>query len=291
MNRTSQQSKKPTTTSSSNTTSEALRKATNIINVSVSSSEEVEDKSNNLGNSISNINSTNSNIKDESDVYEFHASKESSGPGSSGEEKIDVLKGSTDKSSDDKNATDTDSSTTTTSSNLNTGPGSKRPFTEVESIDDQIGININESDEIKRKKRKEGEIGGSIKDSSTTTGKSVSNVRVPIRQEKGKIPGPASKTMNIGAKGTISSDIKKSPCPSPKPATSKSADSDVEQDDGNINSSGNNDGPPKVPPLKIVIPQQSNSGDAGDSGTLRNGKNASTRSHPALPYVVASSNR
>lgn len=289
MNRTSQQSKKPTTTSNSNTTSEALRKTTNIINVS--SSEEVEDKSNNLGNSILNINSTNSNTNDESDVYEFHASKESSGPGSSGEEKIDVLKGSTDKSSDDKNATDTDSSTVTTSSNLNTGPGSKRPFTEVESIDDQIGININESDEIKRKKRKEGEIVGSIKDSSATTGKSVSNVRVPIRQEKGKIPGPASKTMNIGAKGTISSDIKKSPCPSPKPATSKSADSDVEQDDGNVNSSGNNDGPPKVPPLKIVIPQQSNSGDAGDSGTLRNGKNASTRSHPALPYVVASSNR
>lgn len=287
MNRTSQQSKKPMTTSSSNTTSDAIKKSTNLVNVSLGTSDEIEEKLNNPGNSCSNITSTNSNTKDETDVYEFHVSKESSGP--SGEEKVDALKVTGDKLFDDKNATDTDSSTTTTSSNSNTGPGPKRQFTEVEGTDDQTGINVNESDEIKRKKRKEGESIISSKDSSSTSGKSGTNVRVPIKQEKGnKIPGPASKTLNIGVKTAISSDIKKSPCPSPKPAITKSTDSDAEQEDGNT---GASEGPPKVPPLKIVIPQQSNSGDAGETGNLRNGKNASTRSHQALPYVVASSNR
>lgn len=296
MNRAGQQSKKPVTTSGSGTpSSDTLKKPTNATNVATGSSEESEDTTNNPTNSSSNITSTNSNTKEETDVYEFNALKESSGPGSStsGDDKPESSKGSNDKSSDDKNGQDTDSSTTTTPSNSNTGPGPKRPFTEVEGADDQTGTNQNESDEIKRKKRKEGETGGSNKDTSSTSGKSGSNVRTPIRQEKGsKIPGPASKTMNIGTKASTASDNKKSPCPSPKPTTTtKSADSDGEQDDGNNNPSGTSDGPPKVPPLKIVIPQQSNSGDAGESGNLRNGKNASTRNHPALPYVVASSNR
>lgn len=43
-----------------------------------------------------------------------------------------------------------------------------------------------------------------------------------------------------------------------------------------------------MPPLKIVIPQSSTSEQ--DTGTSRNGKNSSQRSHQALPYVVASSN-
>lgn len=43
-----------------------------------------------------------------------------------------------------------------------------------------------------------------------------------------------------------------------------------------------------MPPLKIVIPQTT-SGEQ-ESGPSRNGKSSSQRSHPALPYVVPSSN-
>ena len=45
---------------------------------------------------------------------------------------------------------------------------------------------------------------------------------------------------------------------------------------------------PKVPPLKIVIPQQSAAMEQEQGN--RNGKNGTTRHHQALPYVVASSN-
>lgn len=110
--------------------------------------------------------------------------------------------------------------------------------------------------------------------------------RVPLRQEKGtKLQsGPASKTINIIGKNIID---RKSPSASPKPIVSKTADSDAETDDSlksdNLSSTG-----PKVPPLKIVIPQQNPTGDQ-EIGS-RNGKSASARSHTALPYVVASSN-
>lgn len=110
--------------------------------------------------------------------------------------------------------------------------------------------------------------------------------RVPLRQEKGtKLQsGPASKT-NIIGKNIID---RKSPSASPKPVV-KTADSDAETDDSlksdNLSSTG-----PKVPPLKIVIPQQNHpAGDHQEVGS-RNGKSASARSHTALPYVVASSN-
>lgn len=45
---------------------------------------------------------------------------------------------------------------------------------------------------------------------------------------------------------------------------------------------------PKVPPLKIVIPQQSTSMEQEQGN--RSGKNGTARHHQALPYVVASSN-
>ncbi|XP_058121145.1 uncharacterized transmembrane protein DDB_G0289901-like isoform X2 [Anopheles coustani] len=87
--------------------------------------------------------------------------------------------------------------------------------------------------------------------------------------------------------------------------TSSSNDSDGESgglggtgaDDGLSGGKGNDSGfgggsvgGPKVPPLKIVIPQQNAGGDAETGGITRTGKNASTRNHAALPYVVASSN-
>lgn len=42
-----------------------------------------------------------------------------------------------------------------------------------------------------------------------------------------------------------------------------------------------------MPPLKIVIPQSAS--NEQESGTSRNGKSSSQRTHSALPYVVASS--
>lgn len=136
---------------------------------------------------------------------------------------------------------------------------SKRAFNEVDDAEETA------EDENKRKKRKE--------DTKDAGQKSSTGVRIPIRQEKGsKIPGPASKTL-----GTVKTTLidRKSPVPSPKP---KSNSTDSDGDDDKLNEG------PKVPPLKIVIPQ----GDQ-ETGATRNGKNTSTRNQ-ALPYVVASSN-
>uniref|UniRef100_A0A336LPW3 CSON010164 protein n=1 Tax=Culicoides sonorensis TaxID=179676 RepID=A0A336LPW3_CULSO len=286
MNRTGQQSKKPTSVTSGSTplSSDTLKKSSSN---TTSSTDDPEESTNSANHVSSNNNSSNNNSKDESDVYEFNASKESSVTSGAGvEEKVDSSK-SNEKPFDDKNGGDGDNCNNTTSSS---GSVSKRPFNEVDANEEGTGSSTTENDEIKRKKRKEGETTNSNKETSNSSGKSNSNARTPIRQEKGsKIPGPASKTMGIGSKPSVSNESKKSPCASPKPAP-KSTDSDGEPDDQKTNVTGTNDGTPKVPPLKIVIPQQSSSGDTGDSGNSRNGKNASARNHPALPYVVASSN-
>lgn len=114
----------------------------------------------------------------------------------------------------------------------------------------------------------------------------MSGTRIPARMEKGKAMSTASKTIGIAGKSSVQLD-RKSPCASPKPAT-KTTDSDAETEADSKSESFGSSGP-KVPPLKIVIPQQTTTGDQ-DTGS-RNGKNTSARSHAALPYVVASSNR
>lgn len=187
--------------------------------------------------------------KEEDDVYEFKTTPKDSS--SSGDDKSDGGKGS-DKSSDEKSD----------------DQGAKRSYSDIEGDGD---------DEVKRKKRKDG-----TESNSKDTNKGASNRTPSQRQEKNsKILGAANKNANLANKNAATLE-RKSPCASPKPARN---DSDAEMDDKSsdaFNSAG-----PKVPPLKIVIPQQTSNAES-DTGA-RNGKNNSTRSHAALPYVVASS--
>lgn len=150
----------------------------------------------------------------------------------------------------------------------------------MESNEDATSVD----DDIKRKKRKDTELvpaGG-----KETPSKGITlNRNTPQRQEKtSKITGGPAKNVSLTTKVAAALD-RKSPCPSPKPS-GKTNDSDAETDENKSGDSFGSSGP-KVPPLKIVIPQQSSGNDA-EAGS-RNGKNASARSHAALPYVVASS--
>lgn len=192
-------------------------------------------------------------------MYEFKSTPKDSSS-SSGDDKSDAGKGS-DKSSDEKSD----------DQNVNQ---LKRVYSDVETNDDGNSAD----DETKRKKRKDSE--QTVKD----VGKgSVGSRNTPQRQEKGiKASGGPAKSVCLN-KSTTALE-RKSPCPSPKPPN-KTTDSDAEADDKNGDNFGSSG--PKVPPLKIVIPQQGMGGDQ-ETGS-RNGKNASTRNHAALPYVVASS--
>lgn len=203
-------------------------------------------------------NTTTSNItKDEDDVYEFKSTPKDSSS-SSGDDKSDAGKGSDkEEKSDEQNVNQL-----------------KRVYSDVETNEDGNSAD----DETKRKKRKDSD--QTVKD----VGKgSVVGRNTPQRQEKGNKAASAPAKSVCVNKSTTSLD-RKSPCPSPKPPN-KTTDSDVEADDKNGENFGSSG--PKVPPLKIVIPQQGMSGDQ-ETGS-RNGKNASNRNHAALPYVVASS--
>ncbi|XP_055315385.1 ankyrin repeat domain-containing protein 11 isoform X2 [Sitodiplosis mosellana] len=190
--------------------------------------------------------------KEEDDVYEFKTTPKDSSS-SSGDDKSDGGKGS-DKSSDEKSDEQ----------------GTKRSYSDIEGDVD---------DEVKRKKR-------NTEGTSKDLNKTVSNRPTSQRQEKNsKFHGAAAKNSNLTSKNVSTLD-RKSPCTSPKPTSTKT-DSDVEMDDKNLGSDSFGAAGPKVPPLKIVIPQQTSNPDQ-EMGT-RNGKNISTRNNAALPYVVASS--
>lgn len=190
--------------------------------------------------------------KEEDDVYEFKTTPKDSSS-SSGDDKSDGGKGS-DKSSDEKSDEQ----------------GTKRSYSDVEGDAD---------DEVKRKKR-------NTESTSKDLNKTTTNRPLSQRQEKNsKFHGAAVKTSNLTSKNVSTLD-RKSPCASPKPMSTKT-DSDVEMDDKNMGGDSFSAAGPKVPPLKIVIPQQTSNPDQ-EMGT-RNGKNISTRNSAALPYVVASS--
>ncbi|RZC40936.1 ankyrin repeat domain-containing protein 11 [Asbolus verrucosus] len=138
----------------------------------------------------------------------------------------------------------------------------KRNFSE---ITDQNEDNVND-EESRRKKRKE---------ENSKDGKAPTQRNANQNKGQGGKQGVAGQNKQNLANLTKGGE-KKSPCSSPKPASN----SDAEVEDGKSDL--------KVPPLKIVIPQSANSEQ--ESGTSRNGKSSSQRAHPALPYVVASSN-
>lgn len=162
-----------------------------------------------------------------SDVYEFVSTpKHSSCSSGSGDEHPSK---NSDKSSDDKSGTDSD-----------TAPNQqqKRPSEQQVPTDESSST---ADDDAKRKKRKDSE----LKEGNKPT---VGTNRVTSRVGQ-KPPGPASKTMGLVNKGTASNSNDRK---SPSEMSAKSPESDTENDDGKEG--------PKVPPLKIVIPQQAPGG-------------------------------
>lgn len=199
-----------------------------------------------------------------SDVYEFVSTpKHSSCSSGSGDENPSKA---SDKSSDEKSGTDSDTPSTTT-----TNTQAKRPLTETQDGAEESAANADE--EAKRKKRKDSELkeAGGIKTAPANRARVGS-----------KPPGPASKTMGLVNKGSSNAPATAADRKSPSEVPTKSTtESDCENEEG-----------PKVPPLKIVIPQQQAPGgtdtqEAQNVSQRTSNKTTSSRNHP---YVVASSN-
>lgn len=194
-----------------------------------------------------------------SDVYEFVSTpKHSSCSSGSGDENPSKT---SEKSSDDKSGTDSDS----TSAN----PLQKRVAGEQHEAADTNSSATD--DDAKRKKRLDVEPKDVQKVSS-----GPNKVTPRVGQ---KPPGPASKTMGLTNKSATTSIPDRK---SPSEMSKKSAES--EEDNGD-------DGGPKVPPLKIVIPQQvpgaSEIQETQNISHRTTSKTTPSRNHP---YVVASSN-
>ncbi|EZA49539.1 Ankyrin repeat domain-containing protein [Ooceraea biroi] len=252
-----------------------------------------------------------SSSTDSGDVYEFKSSKEPTpvrGASSSPNPNLDKDKDGS-KSSNGQGGQNTSSNVPTAcmsmsseamtvsltsdeASTVLTSPSSKRTFE---------GDNTEEQDEEnRRKKRKDSE---STKENlkNNTTGRQSTNRNVTGSGEKCvKSSKQGSGTASgKGSQSTSSSGDRKSPsassmASSPKPSNTSNAtntkinvpappESDSEDDRSKCSDSNS---APKVPPLKIVIPQSTTSEQ--EQGN-RNGKNITNRSHQ-LPYVVASSN-
>lgn len=165
--------------------------------------------------------------------------------------------------------------------------GTKRTFAEVESSEENATLTSTESDETKRKKRKDGNASGTTEASKEKETKSTglaNKSSVPqknLKQATGAGQSSGNTKGNGGSLGSTPSSLDgKSPCGSPKVALGSSTDGEAD-DIKEV---------PKVPPLKIVIPSSSIDNDNnGHGGNTRNGKNCSAR-NPSLPYVVTSSN-
>lgn len=190
------------------------------------------------------------------------------------------------------------------------GGGAKRTFP-MEEDSTEIG---QDPDEMRRKKlRKEdqatistgttsinqnnassSQVSTGVKDSTQKL--ALGRASVNVAQQKGLINhGVTGHNKGLNSSLTVPTSDRKSPCPSPNPTSVPNpvTDSVVVDtlgqmsgaDDSSSSKSSDhfNANAPKVPPLKIVIPQQN---DQDTSGAR---KNQSTR-NISLPYVVASSN-
>lgn len=140
-------------------------------------------------------------------------------------------------------------------------------------------------DEIRRKKRKDGEGKESGGRNGNTAGSRFSAGSRSCGTGNNKCPKNAN--ANDSKNGSSSKCQERRSPASPKSGNkSGSIDSDGDPEEIRKVGEGVWTPGPKVPPLKIVIPQQNTSAEQ-EQGT-RNGKNGTTR-HQALPYVVASS--
>ncbi|XP_076749349.1 uncharacterized protein LOC143422521 isoform X1 [Xylocopa sonorina] len=251
---------------------------------------------------------------DSGDVYEFKSSKEptpvrgaSSSPNPNPEKDKDGSKSSSSQGtpSGGNNVSNTGSAATssgeTTSASITTddapavsaSPSSKRAF-ESDNAEEQ-------DDENRRKKRKDSEpVKENLKGNVTgrqSTGRNAANTGEKCTKSGKQGSGTTSGKSNQNTT-SISAD-RKSPsasmASSPKPSNPSSSATNSKtttpappESDGEDDRSKGSDSnsAPKVPPLKIVIPQSTTSEQ--EQGN-RNGKSTSNRSHQ-LPYVVASSN-
>ncbi|CAD1473880.1 unnamed protein product, partial [Heterotrigona itama] len=255
-----------------------------------------------------------SSTGDSSDVYEFKSSKEptpvrgaSSSPNPNLEKDKDSNKSagnqgnqsgsnnvSTAGSATSSGETTTASITTDDAPAISASPSSKRAF-ESDNTEEQ-------DEENRRKKRKDSEpVKENLKGTTTgrqSTGRNSTNTGEKCTKS-GKQGSGATSNKNNQNTTSISTD-RKSPsassmASSPKPSNpsgsttnSKTTTPAPPESDGEDDRSKGSDSnsAPKVPPLKIVIPQSTTSEQ--EQGN-RNGKSTSNRSHQ-LPYVVASSN-
>jgi len=177
-------------------------------------------------------------------------------------EKQEVLD-SKDKSSAEESSNDGKNS----DSNHQGTSAAKRCYSDIEEDYEESG------EDVKKKKRKDSEHGKDLKGAS---------LKLSSRVEKGSKLA-ATKGSPSGNKSSASSSADKE-----QAETSKNVDIENEtecSDDYKSNDSLYNGGL-KVPPLKIVIPQQNCSIDT-EGNVLRTGKVTASR-NAALPYVVSS---
>ncbi|XP_070507360.1 ankyrin repeat domain-containing protein 11-like [Chironomus tepperi] len=215
-----------------------------------------------------------------SDIYEFVSTPKHSSCSSGDENPIKSFE----KSSDEKSGTDSDTPTMTAAS-LNVQQ--KRALSDQ--IDRNDGTSSPTDEDSKRKKRKDSDF--AAKDVvNKTSGPSTGTNRLGSRIIGQKIPGPASKTLGLMNKSSGNIE-RKSPCESPNIQTTKSPEVETDNDD-----SKNGEGP-KVPPLKIVIPQQQSSAgpsnetqEGTQNSNLRTNKTTITRNVSGLPYIITTAN-
>ncbi|XP_034232655.1 ankyrin repeat domain-containing protein 11 isoform X2 [Thrips palmi] len=223
------------------------------------------------------------------DVYEFKSSKEATPVrgASASPEPPTKMSESTSSSDSKERESKADAPTEPTHT------GAKRNATEM--VDGDEG-----DEESRRKKRKETESSSKDNPRSSAPGRAANGRNGGANNDKTKPTASKSATNPVGKpaanveknpelkSGTSSGS--NSPKPSSAAATSstltssKVVEADAEDSQGKTGDAVG----PKVPPLKIVIPQQSATLEP-EPGT-RVGKNGNSRHHQALPYVVASSN-
>jgi len=251
------------------------------------------------------------------DVYEFKSGKESvSGRGNSASPDVEKKEGIV-NISDGKEPRNSP-----TTQEGPTDQSNKRSFAETnDAVEDG-------DEENKRKKRKDSDSGKeNARNGSGVTGRFGGGRNGSSAEKCSKVAsnpknGNNSTTKSVHGSGNSNSD-RRSPSSSgisagssPKlanvcaasgassgkslPGLASESDGETDENRGGKCSSSNAEGTgsltassawtagPKVPPLKIVIPQQSAAMEQEQGN--RNGKNGTNRHHQALPYVVASSN-
>nr|CAD7428409.1 unnamed protein product [Timema monikensis] len=245
------------------------------------------------------------NMEDKEDVYEFKSGKEPPPDGDKVAERAASNPSPPSLTASTDTKKEAPARVSPARQEIMTSAEQPTPLGKRSLADTNDGVEEGE-EESRRKKRKDASETG--KENPRNGGASrVSSGRNGAAGEKGSKASGGSKCTS-GAKGTYGSGNgsveRKSPNVSNGASTSgngtKSTSAAEEEGDteegkgiaksgpGTESSSSSWVGGPKVPPLKIVIPQQSTTLEQEQGN--RNGKNGASRHHQALPYVVASSN-